>query len=199
MGTEIQNMNEMENMKQSKKILTAAFKCISSKGYANVSLRNIADEAGVVLSQLNYYYKNKEGLFIEVVKMLKKQYISEIENVLMKGESEKERIAFLIEYFQKVMRKDSELFRILFDLTSMSLWSAPLKELLNSLVNNITALIEKYVFNSFQSREKSKSYSTATLSRIIFGALFGTSAQAILANGDKDVIDSLSAIEMLLN
>lgn len=200
MDTEIQNIDEIENMKQSKRILTAAFKCISSKGYANVSLRNIADEAGVVLSQLNYYYKNKEGLFIEVVKMLAKQYSNEIENVLMKGESEKERITFLIDYFQKLMRKKSELFRILFDLTSMSLWSTPLKELLSGLVNNITALIEKYIFNSFKSKGKKNNYSTATLSRIIFGALFGTSAQVILSNGDKDdVIDSLSAIEMLFN
>lgn len=198
MKKETQSVDQIENLNQSKKILNAAFKCISTKGYANVSLRNIADEAGVVLSQLNYYYKNKEGLFIEVVKMLAQQYIDEIEKTLRKGESGKERIASLIEYFQKIMMKNSELFRILFDLTSMSLWSAPLKELLNNLVNNITELIEKYIFNSCQN-EVNKNYSAATLSRIIFGALFGTSAQVILANGDKDVIDSLSAIEMLFN
>jgi AcrR family transcriptional regulator len=191
--------NESENMNQSKKILNAAFKCISSKGYANVSLRNIADEAGVVLSQLNYYYKNKEGLFIEVVKMLTQQYMNEIENNLKKGESEKERIVLLIEYFQKILRKNSELFKILFDLTSMSLWSTSLKELLNDLFNSVTGLIEKYILSSFPNKEKFKSYSTTTLSRIIFGALFGTSAQVILANEGEDIIDSLSAIEVLLN
>ncbi|QNU68762.1 TetR/AcrR family transcriptional regulator [Ruminiclostridium herbifermentans] len=192
-------MDQTENLNQSKKILNAAFKCISSKGYANVSLRNIADEAGVVLSQLNYYYKNKEGLFVEVVKTLAQKYINEIEDTLAKGKSEKERIMSLIGYFQKTMRKDSGLFRILFDLTSMSLWSAPLKELLNNLVNNITALIEKYIFIGFEQKDKDKSYSTETLSRIVFGALFGTSAQVMLANGDNDIIDSLSAIEVFFN
>ncbi|WP_244648335.1 TetR/AcrR family transcriptional regulator [Ruminiclostridium herbifermentans] len=199
MDKEVQSMDQTENLNQSKKILNAAFKCISSKGYANVSLRNIADEAGVVLSQLNYYYKNKEGLFVEVVKTLAQKYINEIEDTLAKGKSEKERIMSLIGYFQKTMRKDSGLFRILFDLTSMSLWSAPLKELLNNLVNNITALIEKYIFIGFEQKDKDKSYSTETLSRIVFGALFGTSAQVMLANGDNDIIDSLSAIEVFFN
>jgi len=54
---------ETNEQTQSGKILLAAYSCISTSGYANVSMRNIADEAGVVLSQLNYYYKNKEGLF----------------------------------------------------------------------------------------------------------------------------------------
>lgn len=68
-------IDETDKLNQSEKILLAAFKCISSKGYANVSLRDIADEAGVVLSQLNYYYKNKEGLFTEVVKMMIGKYL----------------------------------------------------------------------------------------------------------------------------
>ncbi len=94
------------------KILHAAFKCIAAKGYASVSLRDIADEAGVVLSQLNYYYKNKEGLFTEVVKTLARQYLNEIEDILKRGGSEKEKIARLIEYFQEMLRKTPELFKL---------------------------------------------------------------------------------------
>jgi AcrR family transcriptional regulator len=56
---------KVKNASQAERIFNAAFKCISTKGYANVSLRDIANEAGVVLSQLNYY-KNKEGLFKKV-------------------------------------------------------------------------------------------------------------------------------------
>jgi len=58
---------EVDRQSQSEKILSAAYGCISTRGYANVSLRDIADEAGVALSQLHYYYKSKEGLFKEVV------------------------------------------------------------------------------------------------------------------------------------
>jgi len=46
--------NELKKANQSERILQTAFECISSKGYANVSMRDIADEAGVALSQLMY-------------------------------------------------------------------------------------------------------------------------------------------------
>ncbi len=130
--------NDTEKIKQAQKILDAAFKCISTRGYANVSLRDIADEADVVLSQLNYYYKNKEGLFTEIVKTLSAQYLNEIESNLKKGESGKERVACLIEYFQEVLRTKPELFTLIFDLRSMALWSEPLKKLLNDLFNDLT-------------------------------------------------------------
>jgi len=73
-------------------ILNAAFECISSKGYANVSLRDIADEAGVVLSQLNYYYKNKEGLFTEVIKMMIRKYRQEVEYHLRMAQHQKKKL-----------------------------------------------------------------------------------------------------------
>lgn len=189
--------DKSKNMNQAQKILNAAFKCISERGYANVSLRDIADEAGVVLSQLNYYYKNKEGLFTEIIKKLAQQYLNEIEDNLKKGKSEKERIAGLIRYFQEVLRKKPELFKLLFDLTSMALWSASLKELLNNLFKSIAGLIEKYIMIDFSGKEKFKHTSAITLSRMVLGTLFGTSMQVMLANGKEDMIDSLSGLKIL--
>lgn len=190
---------ELENRNQSQRILNAAFRCISSQGYANVSLRDIADEAGVVLSQLNYYYKNKEGLFIEVIKMLAKRYLHEIEENLKKGVSAEEKVAFFIEYFQEMLRKNHELFKLLFDLTSMALWSNSLRVLLSNLFKDVTELIEKYILHGFSEKEKFKSSSSAALSRIIMGAVFGTSIQVMLAQGQEDMIDSLSTINVLFN
>ena len=191
--------DKSKNMNQAQKILNAAFKCISERGYANVSLRDIADEAGVVLSQLNYYYKNKEGLFTEIIKKLAQQYLNEIEDNLKKGKSEKERIAGLIRYFQEVLRKKPELFKLLFDLTSMALWSASLKELLNNLFKSIAGLIEKYIMIDFSGKEKFKHTSAITLSRMVLGTLFGTSMQVMLANGKEDMIDSLSGLKILFD
>ena len=145
--------------------------------------------------QLNYYYKNKEGLFIEIVKTLARQYLNEIEDNLKKGKSEKERITYLIKYFQEMLRKNPELFKLLFDLTSMALWSASLKELLNDLFNSLAGLIEKYIINDFSDKEKFKS--PIILSRMMLGTLFGTSIQVILANEKEDMIDSLSTLKVL--
>lgn len=195
---EIFMTKELEKMNQSQRILKAAFKCISSKGYANVSLRDIAEEAGVALSQLNYYYKNKEGLFTEVVKTLTHQYLNEIEDILKRCDLESEKISCLIKYFQEMLKNTPELFKLLFDLTSMALWSVSLKELLNDLFNSLAGLIEKYIINDFSHKEQFLSYSSRTLSRMILGTLFGTSIQVMLAQGEEDMDDSLSALKVIL-
>ena len=49
------------NTTQEEQILAAAYTCIS-RGYGNISLRQIAQEAGVAVSQISYHFKNKEGL-----------------------------------------------------------------------------------------------------------------------------------------
>jgi len=88
--------NKSEKTSQSRKILETAFQCLSTRGYANVSMRDIADEAGVALSQLNYYYRNKEGLVTEVIKMMMRTYLQEVEEKLKSTRNAKERISSLI-------------------------------------------------------------------------------------------------------
>ena len=94
--------SDSNKQSQSERILLAASQCISTKGYANVSMRDIANEAGVVLSQLNYYFKNKEGLFKEVVRMMIDRYLRDIEASLRAEDSPKERAKSLIKYFRKM-------------------------------------------------------------------------------------------------
>lgn len=191
--------NEMEKMKQSQKILIAAFECISSKGYANVSLREIADEAGVVLSQLNYYYKNKEGLFTEVIKMMMQEYLLEVENHLKNGTTAKEKVATLIEYFQEVLEEKPKLFRLLYDFTSMALWSEPFSNLLRHLFEDIAKLIEKHALNNIPVKSNLKEYSSKSIARMLFGAMFGTAIQVILDPQEKKLPEALNAIELVFN
>lgn len=47
-------------------LIQAAYTAIAKKGYAQVSLRDIADEAGVNKSLLHYYFKDKDELIMAV-------------------------------------------------------------------------------------------------------------------------------------
>ncbi|MCR4441863.1 MAG: TetR/AcrR family transcriptional regulator [Peptococcaceae bacterium] len=189
--------NAIEKMNQSQKILFAAFKCISSRGYANVSLRDIADEAGVVLSQLNYYYRNKEGLYKEVIKMMMQKYLLEIENCLQRGATAKEKTLSLIKYFQEMLNKNPELFRLLYDFTGMAIWSPPFGELLRNLFKDLSNLIEKYIISDAAIKENLKTYATKPIARMLFGAMFGTAIQVILDPEEKSLPESLFSIQVL--
>lgn len=192
--------NEIKKINQAQEILSAAFRCILRKGYANVSLRDIANEAGVVLSQLNYYYKNKEGLFTEVVKTLSNEYISDIESSLEKVNIKDMKKISLIEYFQEILRKKPEFLKLLFDLSSMALWSTSLKEIFNNLFKKLANLIDKYVVSNFANNEKLKEYSSESVSRMILGTVLGTSMQAVLSQDEdeKEDIESLSSLKLIL-
>lgn len=183
---------------QSRRIISAAFKCISSKGYANVSLRDIAGEAGVVLSQLNYYYKNKEGLFKEVIKELTEKYVGEIDELLKRGKGEKEKVEFLIKYFKEMLKYNPQLFKLLYDLTSMSMWSKPLKKLENNFYNSMSNVIEKHIINGLMAKGKLKNYSPKTLSRILLGTLYGMSMQVLMEDEKEDATKVFDELKLML-
>lgn len=187
---------ETDKLNQSEKILLAASKCISSSGYANVSLRDIADEAGVVLSQLNYYFKNKEGLFTEVVKMMIGKYLHEIEESLKVEVSPKERAVSLIKYFRRILKYNPELFKLLYDFTGLALWSPAFSSLLSDLFKDLSNMIEKYILNNLQMKEL-KGYSPKSLSRLILGAMFGTAIQVLLDQEEEDLPEALNAMQIL--
>jgi len=187
--------DKIDKLDQSEKILLAASKCISSKGYANVSLRNIADEAGVVLSQLNYYYKNKEGLFTEVVKMMIGKYLIEIEKCLKVEVSPKERVVHLIKYFKDLLKYNPELFKLLYEFTGLALWTPSFSGLLSNLFKELSSMIEKYILNNLQLKHL-KGYSPKSLSRLILGAMFGTAIQ-VLIDDEENLPEALNAMQIL--
>lgn len=52
-----------------KKILLSASKVFTEKGFAGTRTRDIAEEAGINLALLNYYFRSKEKLFEQVMKV----------------------------------------------------------------------------------------------------------------------------------
>jgi AcrR family transcriptional regulator len=49
------------------RLLTAALELFNSKGYAAASVREIVEKAGVTKPVLYYYFRNKEGLYLELL------------------------------------------------------------------------------------------------------------------------------------
>ncbi len=186
-----------ERVSQSQKILDAAYECISAKGYANVSLREIAEKAGVVLSQLNYYYGNKEGLFKKVIKLMMEKYLVEVERCLEKGETAKERISNLIKFFREMLKNNPGLFRLLYDFTGLAMWSPSFSELLQKLFKDLSGMIEKTVLKNTQLKDSVRGYPPEFLARMIWGAMFGTAIQVILDREEENLPNALNAIQII--
>ena len=61
-------MTEQEQTTE-EKILEAASEVFTEKGFAGTRTRDIAEEAGINLALLNYYFRSKEKLFEQVMKV----------------------------------------------------------------------------------------------------------------------------------
>ena len=54
-------------MNTKEKILNASLKLYNSKGVSNVSLRAIADEVGISVGNLQYHFKKREEIVINII------------------------------------------------------------------------------------------------------------------------------------
>ncbi|MEW5920217.1 MAG: TetR/AcrR family transcriptional regulator [Bacillota bacterium] len=192
------NLNK-EKANPSQKILLTAFECLSTRGYANVSMRDIAGASGVALSQLTYYFKNKEGLFTEVINMMIHQYLLEIEDNLQAAADAKEKIESLIRFFKELIRNRPKLLRLFIDFTAQALWVPSFREQVDSLFNKLTKIIEKNILADMELGKKLRNCSAKSVAKLILGALYGTSIQIMLGSDQDSVFESLNLAESILN
>lgn len=187
---------EKENTSQ--KILTTAFKCLASKGYANVSMRDIAGEAGVALSQLNYYYKNKQGLFTQVIDRMICQYLHEIEGILDSAANPKEKMARLVQYFKELIKEQPKLLMLFIDFTAQALWVPAFRKQVDELFDSITKMIEKHILAGPETSVSSVGGSSKSLAKLILGALYGTSVEIMLGFNKECDFEAINLTEKLL-
>lgn len=191
--------NKSEKMSQSRKILQTAFECLSTRGYANVSMRDIADEAGVALSQLNYYYRNKGGLVTEVIKMMMHRYMHEVEEKLKSTKNAKERITSLVKYFHELIKINPELLKLFIDFTAQSLWLPSVRNHLKSLFADLSEIIENRILAGAEINKNLREYSPRAVAKMVLGALFGTSVQIMLDSDEDKAFDSLEMVGLILD
>ncbi len=60
-------MTKEKDLSTEEKILSAAAKVFTEKGYSGTRTRDIAEEAGINLALLNYYFRSKEKLFEKIM------------------------------------------------------------------------------------------------------------------------------------
>lgn len=65
-------------MKRKEQILSAAVRLFNQKGYGNVSLREIAAEAGTTIGNLTYHFPQKEDLILSITEDLQMSFIVEV-------------------------------------------------------------------------------------------------------------------------
>jgi AcrR family transcriptional regulator len=182
----------------SERILSAAFKCISTKGSASVSLRDIADEAGVALSQLNYYYDNREKLFAAVLRMMKQEYVSSVEVKMASFSTLQEKAHFLIKYNQKLLKTNQRLYRAFLDFFVLAMWSKSFKQEMNAFLNDLSRVIENQIDPLAIAKAGSAQHSPAALATMILGTTFGIAMQYLMNPERQEILNGFDILLRVL-
>ncbi len=69
------------------KILDAAEKVFFTKGKDGASMQEIADEAGITRTSLNYYYRSKDKLFEAVFRNALSRFIPQLAELMQSTDS----------------------------------------------------------------------------------------------------------------
>lgn len=77
-------------------ILAIAARLFASHGYAATTVRDIADEAGILSGSLYHHFSSKEAIFQEILRSFMGSLLGQIEEIVAAGEGPRETLDNLI-------------------------------------------------------------------------------------------------------
>ena len=107
--------NEMNNeiekeISTEEKIIIAARKLFTQKGFSATRTRDIAEEAGINLALLNYYFRSKQNLFQIIIEEKFEQFFGVINPILSNSEiSLEEKIETLVTNYTNMLLGNDDL------------------------------------------------------------------------------------------
>jgi len=105
-------MNEnKENSRQ--KILDIAIELFSKSGFSNVSIREIAQSAGIKSASLYYYFPNKQAIYLDAIEHAFSNKAAIFNEVLNSELTALERLEQFIYQFTQLMSQDEQFRRLL--------------------------------------------------------------------------------------
>ena len=179
----------------SQKILSATFELLSKRGYANVSMRDIAKKSGIVVSQITYYYKTKENLLSEVIKKAVYEYLNELKQKLKEIDSPNERMPFFFEQIKKLMVENTNLYRLLLDFYSLATWNKEIQKEFKLIFNEMVSLLCGIFKQISLKNTPLYLYSREQAAKLIVGACLGIAMQYVMDENDKEAVSSLKIMK----
>jgi AcrR family transcriptional regulator len=177
------------------RILDAAFKSIAARGCGAVTLRAIAEEAGVVLSQLNYYYGNKDSLFAAVLQRMQQGYVQDLDERLRSHDSLAEQVIALVDYNEFILNDSPDTYRNFLEFFNFAMSSPGFQVEVANFTSAIASMIESRIARYKHEGKATGAFSAAAVTRFILSASFGIALQRFLSPENEDVCRGFDIIK----
>jgi len=169
------------------RILDAAFRSIATRGCGAVTLRGIAEEAGVVLSQLNYYYGNKDSLFAAVLKRMQQGYMEGLDARLRGCDTLSERMGALVDYNAFVLNDSPDTYRNFLEFSHFAMSSPDFQAEVANFTSGVAEIIQRRIDHHEPGTEDAGRFPVAAVTRFILSASFGIALHHFLSPENNDI------------
>ena len=175
--------------------LLAACRVMTQKGYAQLSMRDIAVEAGVHKSLLYHYFKNKDELFLELFRFLNQRYVNIIEEVAILPEPIPKKLKTGFQAFQKFVETEPKWILMVIDITVQAVQKSESKKEVISLYSRLMDLITQTYKEGRENKEVEKKFDDQVVSSLILATLMGLGVFYVM---DKKLVNFPKAYEYFL-
>lgn len=156
-------------MDTKQKIIKAAFKLFSQKGYLGATTKEIAKLANVAEVTLFRYFKTKEQLFIEVLQ--RESFLPTLKDLIPKLENieYKEALKTVAQYYLNLLKKKRELIRIMH--TEISQYPVQIRKIHTKIIQEISQTFA-FFLDTLKEKGVIRNIDTNYASMAYFGMLF---------------------------
>jgi TetR/AcrR family transcriptional regulator, fatty acid metabolism regulator protein len=180
-------------------IVQAAFKAIADKGYARVSMRDIALEAGVSKSVLHYYFQNKDELVSAVFHSLDEKFKEiAIEAVSVPLDVEG-RLSKAFDEFLELTEHEPEWFIVMMDLVIQGVRSPEKREEVYSMNENLKGIVADGFREARETGVIRADVDDNVLASLVIGIVNGLALQYVTGMRAEDFKRAFSDFRSMLN
>ncbi len=170
------------------RILNATFSIIYKKGIAGLTMRDVAEEAGINQALVHYYFNDKENLLAEFIQALLKRFIYNIEKRYRASDPPNKKLDSYLDASRDFVENQQELFVVLIDIWSFCFRDPALKENYASVNKRLTEVLQE-TLQEGKERERFRQLDARTLARLFVAFMMGLGMLYHMDNRSFDLGD----------
>lgn len=161
-------------------IVDAAQRCLARDGYANVSIKDIASEAGVAPGLVHYYFSSKEDLLIAAVRETAARYREEFFNQLRNYTAPAQGLSNAIEWVSRKFKDDPAWFLLIMELYNLALHDEKVRSELVAMLREERGLVTEAVSAILAATPEQLGVSADELGTLILAVFDGVIIHALI-------------------
>ncbi len=123
-------------------IAESAMRVLSTLGYADTTLRDIATGSGLSLGMLHYYFEDKIGLITYCVRIYKRRFIEDVHLALLEANGREELIGALVDGLTQAVADDWRAHMLWYDIRSQAMFDHAFRPVVKEIEQALTEVVE---------------------------------------------------------